>query len=115
MHVHRDQTHKTGVGILPCCILSGAADDLQSRLSGFASLSLRSIELRSARLSAHAYRVIAKNGHPASSQFNAFWRTENHAVGKIAGPSMTSLPPDSIVLGTPAGIRNANFFTPAAP
>src|SRR5262245_18295220 len=30
-------------------------------------------------------------------------RPENHAVGKIAGPSMASLPPSSMVPGNPAG------------
>src|SRR5215471_8029404 len=42
-------------------------------------------------------------------------RPENHAVGKIAGPSMTSLPPSSTVSGKPAGASKANFRTPAEP
>src|SRR5215471_21590441 len=49
--------------------------------------------------------------HLARSHVNASCRSTNHFVGKTAGPSTASVP----ALENPAGMRNANRRTPAAP
>ena len=52
--------------------------------------------------------------HSPCSQSSACWRLVNHAVGKVAGPSMTGCPPASIASGNPSGTWKANFLVPAA-
>src|SRR5215813_12474036 len=60
-------------------------------------------------------RALFERSYGLLSHAMARLRPENHAVGKIAGPSMTSLPPSSMVSGKPAGASKANFRTPAEP
>src|SRR6266852_6024021 len=70
---------------------------------------------RSCRYQAHDVLLDLFAVQAFRNQSSACCRSENQAVGKIAGPSKASLPPASMVSGKPAGTWKANFLAPAAP